>query len=741
VAGAVNDAELARQRAEQQEEELRRQDEAQQKARRRDRWRQQHLSFRIQSMTAMNESSDDLLQRAALAVDAKSKDEELRRMKDELRQRQQEMEALSAADEATRAKQREADNQKRQLEQEKKKQMDEERNKKQLELEKQRELERKKESTEKQKEQVVAVAAAVTSTTTTTPPTPITTPPATPPSSIIPSDAKKVPEKLYVKDFLFGAVLGKGAFGEVKLVTEKSTGVKWACKILDKKFIQKEKKVNYVMNERNILQELKGHPNIVHLYATFQDDNNLCKRREKSKKKKLILSILSLSDYVLELCTNGELLQLIKDKRRLDVSTTGFYVGEIINAVKFMHSKGIIHRDLKPENVLLDPKMHVKLTDFGTAKNIGNERKSKRTPERMSRVFCYSILLLLGRSNSFAGTAEYVSPEMLGGDKCAGKASDIWALGCIVYQMLSGKVPFHGENDFLTFQQILARQIKFPPFLSADSLSLINALLVSVSFLFALSSRSSFHLLIQQDPDSDKRYDFFQTISADPFFRGVDFAKLLDLPAPTPVVLSPWVESDTAASSTSSVSATPVISPSPTTTTPIPQVDNSLSSSKTAVPFTSIASPAVMSSLAAGSVPSPTKSLIRSPSSPLLQAADSVDWSRLMQPDESVQRAAAVFKRGTFSKKPCYLLLTSKQRMLVVKSDKITVKLTVQMSADTRVLYKDESHMSITPPKGKTLSFEDPQRQAASWVDMLTDSAGPGGTKVIGDKRKTVDRQ
>ncbi|KAK0612822.1 kinase-like domain-containing protein [Bombardia bombarda] len=234
-----------------------------------------------------------------------------------------------------------------------------------------------------------------------------------------------------VRDFNFGKVLGEGSYSTVFFATDRQTLREYAIKVLEKKHIIKEKKIKYVNIEKNTLNRLTDHPGIVRLYYTFQDESSLY--------------------YVLDLCNGGELLGVLKKTGTFDVECTRFYGAQILDAVDYMHSRGVIHRDLKPENVLLDDQMHVKITDFGTAKLLLDPR-SPRPPEDAAEE---------ERTASFVGTAEYVSPELLT-DKSAGKASDLWAFGCIIYQLLAGRPPFKGATEYLTFQRIVNLEYEFP---------------------------------------------------------------------------------------------------------------------------------------------------------------------------------------------------------------------------------------------------------------------------------------
>nr|CAD70304.1 related to 3-phosphoinositide dependent protein kinase-1 (PDK1) [Neurospora crassa] len=260
------------------------------------------------------------------------------------------------------------------------------------------------------------------------------------------------PVKKGVRDFTFGRILGEGSYSTVYLATDRQTLREYAVKVLEKKHIIKEKKIKYVNIEKNTLNRLTEHPGIVRLYYTFQDETSLY--------------------YVLDLCTGGELLGVLKKTGTFDVECTRFYGAQILDAIDYMHSRGIIHRDLKPENVLLDEQMHVKITDFGTAKLLRDPR-DPRPPEETPGQSGEDD----ERAASFVGTAEYVSPELLT-EKSASTASDIWAFGCIIYQLLAGRPPFKAGTEYLTFQKIVKLEYEFPPGFPSAARDLVERCLV-----------------------------------------------------------------------------------------------------------------------------------------------------------------------------------------------------------------------------------------------------------------------
>lgn len=245
------------------------------------------------------------------------------------------------------------------------------------------------------------------------------------------------PRKKRPQDFKFGKILGEGSFSTVVLAKEVTTGREFAIKILQKRHIVKENKVPYVTRERDVMSRL-DHPFFVKLYFTFQDVDKLY--------------------FGLSYAKNGELLKYIRKIGSFDETCTRFYTAEMVCALEYLHDKGIIHRDLKPENILLSEDMHIQITDFGTAKVLSSDTRQ-------------------ARANSFVGTAQYVSPELLT-EKSACKSSDLWALGCIVYQLVAGLPPFRAGNEYLIFQKIIKLEYDFPEKFFPRAKDLVEKLLV-----------------------------------------------------------------------------------------------------------------------------------------------------------------------------------------------------------------------------------------------------------------------
>lgn len=305
----------------------------------------------------------------------------------------------------------------------------------------------------------------------------MSSPPASSPLPVEQSDVKRMsatPTKKRQKrrnDFNIGKAIGRGAFGEVLKVQDIETGKFYAMKVLSKAHISREKKISYVILERDVMTAL-NHPNIVHLYLTFQDPSNLY--------------------YVVELADNGDLQHVLNDYQTLDVPITKQLLGQTLLAIAHMHERRIIHRDIKPENILLDNYNRVKITDFGTAKMFkpGEPFNSPR--------------------GSFVGSPDYVSPETLN-ETPISAATDLWSFGCLVYQFLVGYAPFHSSSNYETFQKIESGKYSIPDFVPDDAKDLI------------------LHLL-KLKPEERLGYGEFETgyqsIKNHPFFSGINWEEL-----------------------------------------------------------------------------------------------------------------------------------------------------------------------------------------------------------------------
>ncbi|CAG9317220.1 unnamed protein product [Blepharisma stoltei] len=248
-------------------------------------------------------------------------------------------------------------------------------------------------------------------------------------------------------DFDFIEILGTGAYGRVVKAIKKDTGETFAIKIVEKSLLKKENKEKQALIEKNILTKLKTHPGIIKLHYTFQDAENLF--------------------FVLEYCPNGDFGSLISSfKPSFPIELARFYTAELIFILDQLHSEGIVHRDLKPDNLLLSQDFHLRLSDFGTAKEVSQEPENSQDQDHE-----------LERRGTFVGTAEYVSPELLN-DENVGPSADLWALGCSIYEMMAGKPPFRGVSSFMIFEQIREGRIEFTENMPDDGIDIVRKLLV-----------------------------------------------------------------------------------------------------------------------------------------------------------------------------------------------------------------------------------------------------------------------
>ena len=152
----------------------------------------------------------------------------------------------------------------------------------------------------------------------------------------------------------------------------------------------------------------------------------------------------------------------IENKELFTENQARFYIAELILAIEYLHSLNIIYRDLKPENILIGNDGHLKLTDFGLAKQMPNQYGN--------------------RSLSFCGSLLYLSPEMVM-KKNPGKEIDIYGIGAILYELLSGFPPFYNQDPTTMLNNIQFGHLKIPKYISGNAQSILE-----VSFIFILGS-------------------------------------------------------------------------------------------------------------------------------------------------------------------------------------------------------------------------------------------------------------
>jgi len=285
-----------------------------------------------------------------------------------------------------------------------------------------------------------------------------------------------------LSDFIIHRTLGTGSFGRVHLVRSKHNLRFYAIKVLNKERVVKMKQVEHTNNEQMML-ECVQHPFIINLWGTFQDTANLY--------------------MVMDFVPGGELFTLLRRSNRFPDPVAKFYAAEVALALAYLHEMNVVYRDLKPENILLNSDGHIKVADFGFAKAV----------EVSTWTLC--------------GTPDYLAPEVIGQQRY-NKSVDWYALGVLIYEMLSGLPPYHHPAISTSITTAATTPTAPPPSILYEKIVAGPAFVPFPPSAFSTDAKDIVLKLMESDPS--KRYGNMRHGANDVFahgwFREVDWVRL-----------------------------------------------------------------------------------------------------------------------------------------------------------------------------------------------------------------------
>ena len=320
---------------------------------------------------------------------------------------------------------------------------------------------------------------------------------------------RKKRKKISIFDFEPLKIIGKGAFGEVRVCKYIPNGDIVAIKKMKKEEMHKKNQVLHVRAERDVLSEAKNEW-IVDLKFSFQDQHYL---------------------YLgMEFLPGGDLMSLLMARDILPENDAKFYAAEIVLAIESVHKLDCIHRDLKPDNVLIDANGHVKLSDFGLSKkldlklidnndlknnynNMNNNNYRGGAKNNLSYAQQFSQFKSMKNSKkrrafafSTVGTPDYIAPEVIR-QKGYGQEIDWWSLGVIMFEMMIGYPPFFSESSTETCKKILDWK---------------NTLNIRPEANISKEAEDILRKLIN-DPEVRLGTNGADEIKSHPFFKGIDW--------------------------------------------------------------------------------------------------------------------------------------------------------------------------------------------------------------------------
>eukprot|EP00756_Hemistasia_phaeocysticola_P058505 Hpha_TRINITY_DN35143_c0_g1::TRINITY_DN35143_c0_g1_i1::g.168439::m.168439/K06276/PDPK1; 3-phosphoinositide dependent protein kinase-1 len=309
--------------------------------------------------------------------------------------------------------------------------------------------------------------------------------------------------------------IGQGAIARVFLLKHKKQGVMYAVKQISKHALVQHRKVDAAFAEKACLAANNDTPRVVRLHTTFQSDDSLF--------------------FVLDYLPRGNVEMLVLREGPLPVPLVAHICACIVTALEGVHRKGFVVRDVKPENCCFEANGFVSLVDFDTAlKSTGPPIKmtertrsiNELTPaEQNQQHSAAQIQAMRRKTEMFAGTAQYISPEML--DSCDySHASDLWALGCVLYLISTGRPAFNAPSQFEVFRKVVYGNIKWPSHMPPVCLDLCKRLLIT---------DPTQRIGVVPGPSDD---GYLGELKAHALFEGIDWARYTS-PTPAPFDFPP----------------------------------------------------------------------------------------------------------------------------------------------------------------------------------------------------------